>query len=379
VKQFRLQTCALLLASLSVLTIIPYAEAVSCTTYQPFFDAVYAANATWMDGQAASGNGAVYYSFSYILGGTLAMFEGTKNTKYLDTTFRWAETMIAAARIVDDHGKKNWAGTWLSPWADARIAYMLEDLQASTELARLARITLTDATLSGTYGPRAQKVYRFVKDHVVDKWLFTRDTDSWFLGIASDESKFYSDKVTFIVRLLLDLQRIDGNTTYASLAAQLLEEFKNRLAPHSASSLIWDLPVAGNAPDTSHANRIPYMLSEAYDAGMRITSKEIDGVSNLLTGVIWDRSTSSPRFTNFIDGNNDSVFGRPAWGNGQIYSGWVTLGAYDADVQRVARSTLDAIISGARNASLDYMRSVYGKIALAGFITRNMRIADTCR
>jgi hypothetical protein len=370
---------ALVLSCASVVSVAQQTLAAeSCTHYQSVFDTIHTANASSMNSQAASGRGPTYYNFSYILGGTLAMFEGTQDAKYLDRMLGWAEKMVAAAKIVDDHGKKNWSGTWTSPWADAQIAYMLEDLQGSTELARLARIVLTDTQLRAQHGTRAQMTYRFVKDHIVDKWLYSRNSASWFRNGARNTSVLYSDKVAMLVRLLLDLYEIDGNAKYASLASELLAAFRDRLDPYTNSSLVWDLAVPGKGPDTSHANRFPYMLVDAYAAGIEITSLDIKGLSNLLTGVIWDRSTTSPRFTNYIDGDNSSYGGRPAWGNGLIYSGWVTLGAYDSRVQQVARAVLDAILAGVRNPSLDYMRSVYGRVALAGYITRNMRIANTC-
>jgi Ni/Co efflux regulator RcnB len=374
------RTLVLIVACASIaLAMAPaQADGSPCTTYQPFFDAIHDANSKWADGQAASGHGSKYYSFSYILGGTLAMFEGSHDSRYLDRMFHWSDAMIGSARIIDSRGKKNWSGTWSSPWANAPIAFMLEDLQGSVELARLARITLSDYRLKSAYGTRAQKAYRFVKDDIVDKWLYTRNAAPWFRNVAHDYSKLYSDKVALLVRLLVDLYQIDGNVAYAALASDLLEAFKHRLDPYNDSSLIWDLAVSGKVLDTSHANRMPYMAVDAHAAGIEITSLEIKGLSNLLTRVIWDGSTTSPRFTNYIDGYNGSVFGRPAWGVGQIYSGWVTLGAYDAGVQQVATAVLNAIIAGVRNPSLEYMSSVYGKIALAGYVTRNKRIANTC-
>jgi hypothetical protein len=370
---------AFVAACIGILAFIPHAQAeTSCTRYQSFFDSIHARNAAWLDGQAASGDGPTYYSFSYILGGTLAMFQGTNDVKYLDRMFRWTDAMIAAARTTDEHGRKNWSGNWSSPWAKQPIAYMLEDLQGGAELARLARVTLTDSFLESTHGGPARKAYGFVKDHIIDKWLFKRDAKSWFLNVAHDESRLYSDKVAFLVRILLDLYQIDGNATYSLLASDLLESFTHRLTAYTNSSLIWDLTAPGKAPDTSHANRIPYMLVDAYESGVHITSTQLKGLSNLLTSVIWDRSSTSPRFRNYIDGDNSDAYGRAAWNNGQIYSGWVTLGAYDPTVQHVAESVLAAMIAGVRNPSLDYMNSVYGKIALAGFTTRNMRVANTC-
>jgi hypothetical protein len=358
-------------------TVPPHAEAEECRKYQPLFDTLYTANAHWIESEARAGRGTGYYYFSYVFGGTLAMFEGTGDLKYIERMFGWTDAMIKAATIVDARGKKNWSGAWSSPWADAPIPYMLEDLQASTELARLARVALTDPNLRSIYGTRANAAYRFVKEHIVDKWLYTRNSAWWFEKVAQDDSKDFSDKVALLVRLLLDLYQIDGNGSYASLATHLLEELKQRLMPHYDSSLVWDRD-SSRAPDTAHANRIPVMLVDAYAAGISVSSAEIRGVSNLLTRIIWDGSSTSPRFTNHIDGGNSEIFGRPPWANGLIYSGWVTLGAYDAQAQRVAEAVLHAIIAGADNPSLAYMKSPRGKLALMGYITRNMRVAGAC-
>ena len=52
------------------------------------------------------------------------------------------------------------------------------------------------------------------------------------------------------------------------------------------------------------------------------------------------------------------------------YTGWVTLGGYDARVQRVCRATFEAILAGKRNPPLDYNGSLYGRISLAGHLAK---------
>src|SRR5262249_48668842 len=128
-----------------------------------------------------------------------------------------------------------------------------------------------------------------------------------------------------------------------------------------------------------HANRFPHMALDAYDAGVVITSGDVNGLAHLLINVIWDGSMTSPQFANFIDGTNGLAFGRSAWGNGQVYSGWVLLAGYDAQAQNVAEATLTAIINNLSNPSLDYMSTVYGKVNLTGFVTRSLRMAQVCQ
>ena len=193
----------------------------------------------------------------YVLEGALAMYEGTGDRKYLEQVLEWAETMISKATIVDGQGKQNWAGPWVTPYADRPIAYMLHELQGSTALARLARLILSDSTLRQKYGARAQAVYRFVEEHIADKHL--RRAESWFRAVTHDTSKQYTDKAALLVRILLDLHEIDGNSAYLAFAQDLLNAFKRRLSPYSGGSLVWDLDATDGPYDTSHANRFAFM------------------------------------------------------------------------------------------------------------------------
>jgi hypothetical protein len=304
------------------------------------------------------------------------MYEGTGDPRYLQQVLEWAETMISKARIVDSQGKRNWAGPWVSPYAGSPIASMLDEFQGSTALARTARLVLTEPELRRTYGARATRIYQFVKDHIVDKHL--KRAGHWFRDNAHDTSEQFSDKSAILVRILLDLHEVDGNSAYLTLARDLLNAFKQRLSAFRGGSLAWDLKASAGTWDTAHANRHVYMAVDAHEAGLVITSQHLDGLANLLTEVLWDDSLTSPRFTNYIDGSNGTVQSRPAWNNGLIYSGWITLGAHDSTAQRVAEATLAAVKAGIRNPSLEYMRSANGKISLAGIVTRNLRSANRC-
>jgi hypothetical protein len=358
------------------------APTISCVKYQSYFDGVHQSAASSLNAVAASGDGWTYYNFSYAFDGILGMFEGTRDVKYLNQALVWAEQMVASATIVDIHGKRNWRGTWQSPYSATPITHQLFEFQGAPPLARLARIILTDPGLRVTYGVRAQAIQRFVKDHIVDKWLYARKAEGAIRSQAAN-NRAYPDSVALFTLIVLDLGRIDGNPAYLSLVRDLLDAFTARLQSYSGGSLIWDVgkspEVPGESLDTSHANRFPYMVSEAYEAGIGVTQTHTDGLARLLTDVIWDQSTSSPRFTNLIDGTNPPVFGYPPYGNGQIYSGWATLGVRDSRARMVAEATLQALIAGMRNPSLDLIGSSVGKMALTGHVTRNMRLGGICR
>ncbi|MDE2320508.1 MAG: fibronectin type III domain-containing protein, partial [candidate division NC10 bacterium] len=80
--------------------------------YQAIYDAEYQNNQTTLDAMAASGDGGTYYTFQYVFGGTLSMYEATHDVKYLERALAWAETMVSKATIIDSNGNHNWSGPW---------------------------------------------------------------------------------------------------------------------------------------------------------------------------------------------------------------------------------------------------------------------------
>jgi hypothetical protein len=342
---------------------------------------------------AASGWGETYYYFQYAFGGTLSMFEATKDTKYLERALIWAETMMSKATIIDRNGKRNWAGGQTTP-GPTPVSYQLWDLQGSTELARLARIILTDPTLTSAYGPRATAVYNFVRDHIVNKHLFVRSGLHWFeTSEATQTHHYFDDKVALLIRIMVHLTAAStalGGADNATFGyPSIVLKMANGFLDHRGGSprfeayrggLIWDKglgwkgPIPPNDPstalDTSHANRYPYAMVDLYKAGIVFTLPQVLGVAKLLTETIWNQSLTSPAFTNFINGVDLPVGGRPAGGLGNIYHGWVVLAEYDPQVLVVADATLKAILAGVHNSSLDAMNHMGARIALSGHLAK---------
>ncbi len=348
--------------------------------YQSIYDKEYQKSHKIYDSMAAAGDTTrtnTYYHFQYVLAPTVSMFEATGDEKYLERSLLWAETMISKAVIIDKNGNRNWSGPWQSPYADKPTAYMLGDLQGSTELARMARIILTDPKLKAKYGKRAQVIYEFVRDEIVEKYIRVRNALSWFRKTFSQHTAPMSDKTIILTRILADLFLIDGNPRYGDLAKEFAEGFRKRLEPYKGG-LIWDrgLGCKGNTSmDTSHSNRPPWTVIDLYKAGMVFSIDDIKGMANLLTKVIWNKSLTEPRFNNFIDGSNGKFRNSGPWGVGQIYSGWVKLGEFDPEVQKVAEAVLEAILAGKKNPSLDYHNNAMGRLSLAGHLAANLAAA----
>jgi len=345
--------------------------------YQNIYDREYQKSYKIYDSMAAAGDTTktnTYYHFQYALAPTVSMFEATGDEKYLERALVWAETMVSKAVIIDKNGNRNWSGPWQCPYTDKPTTYMLGDLQGSTELARMARIILTDPELKAKYGKRAQVIYEFVRDEIVEKYIRVRNTLSWFRNTYSQHTAPMSDKTLILTRILTDLFLIDGNSRYGDLAKEFAEGFRKRLEPYKGG-LIWDrgLGWKGNTSmDTSHSNRPPWTVIDLYKAGMVFSIEDINGMANLLTKVIWNKSLTEPRFNNFIDGSNGRFRNSGPWGVGQIYSGWVKLGEFDPEVQKVAEAVLEAILAGKKNPSLDYHNNALGRLSLAGHLAGNL-------
>ena len=109
--------------------------------------------------------------------------------------------------------------------------------------------------------------------------------------------------------------------------------------------------------------------------GTVFTKDDVSGMVALLTKVIWNQSLTDPRFTNLIDGTNDTIFfrqnsSREPWNNGLVYSGWVMLSQYDPTTFLAMDATLKAILLGQKNPSLSYNGTFHGRLAISGHLAK---------
>lgn len=57
-----------------------------------------------------------------------------------------------------------------------------------------------------------------------------------------------------------------------------------------------------------------------------------------------------------------------------VKHGWIGLGEFDPEVQKIGDVVLNAILTGKRNPSLYYMNTMYGRIELAGHLAKNIAV-----
>jgi hypothetical protein len=354
----------------------------SCTKYQSVFDGAYLSNKQHLDNMAAKADGPAYSTFRYALDGMAAMAFGTRDRRYVEQALNWAEMITRNAVISDRDGYLNWRGRWASPYAVEPIAHHLNDVGIGVALSEVARLILLDASWASIYRVRGIALRDFVARHVIEKHLVGRADRSWYEALSLSKTRGLSDRTPQMLRAIVNLSDI-GAATELAWAKRIVANWKRyHFEPWGDHATIWDLKrgseVRGYSWDTSHAFSIPYYFTRAFEAGLE-SEAILAGLSNLLLRTIWNQSATDPRFTNFVDGINDSALGRGPWGLGIVYHGWVTLGAHNRDVQAVMEDVLIALTHHRRNPSLDSMNTVWGRIELAGHITRNLRLLGKCQ
>lgn len=364
--------------------------------YKGIYDGQYTTNQATYDSYAASGEGLSYYTFQYPLAATLSMYEATGDTNYLQRVLTWGQTMVSAATIIDDDGKKNWSGTWESPHSATPISFQLYDFQGSTELARVARIVLTNPALTNTFGSQATNIYNFVRDHIVNKHLYTRSGLAGFIAGVNQTNTCVNDKPVLLLTILVDLKvtsdALGGADNTAYNYPTVLSDMAKGLKDHNGvkprfesfnGGLLWDKDLTFESPeyvgfgwDTQHANRVPCVVISLYREGIELDISYVQGIADLFTEVIWNQSLADPMFTNFIDGGNEVFHGRDAWNNGFIYSGWVLLSEFDEQTFTTTDAMLKAILAGVSNPSISYNDTHWGRISLAGHLAKAAAATD---
>ena len=168
--------------------------------------------------------------------------------------------------------------------------------------------------------------------------------------------------------IALDLLLLSDDATRKTWYQDVLTAINTDLSPHYPSSLrdqilpnprdasayFWNAEWGSTSTpgqDTSHGNGVVAFMIEAYDQGVYWTAADIEGLKNLLTKVLWNGSLDEPAFSGYFDGSApDKGF--------FVSDGFVKLGRYDADIQRIFENYRGQEIEES------YLTQYYGNAAL---------------
>jgi len=343
--------------------------------------------------EVLSGNPATYYSTSYVLHGLAAAAQASGDTGLMDTLVGYINQMIDRAQPLVRNGVTyhEWG-----PWDANGNPQQLMTFQSTVPLARTAAVIAGNPAFRTRYAASFNRIVDYV-DQSIFKYWFDKQTGiyadpastrlggivPWLALVRGGWGSYpvWSDKCSHFGTMAAWMYQATRNPLYLEYATRIAEDFKTHVTVVNGC-WIWDygkvpLTVAGNqdgSPDTSHANREPMMMVAMHEAGITFKLADLQGMAATLTDLIWNQSTTSPMFTNYISGGNSPCAGHPAWGNGNVYLGWNMLGKYSQKVSYILAlidQEVRVTAASGLNLSLSSNGTRYGLIEMAGTQVRN--------
>ena len=338
--------------------------------------------------EVLSGDPSTYYSTSYVLHGLAAAAEASGDTAVMDTLVGYINQMIDRAQPLVRNGVtyQQWG-----PWDANGNPQQLNTFQSTVPLARTAAVIAGNPAFRTRYAASFNRIVAYVDQSIFKFWfdkqtgIYADPTSTRLGGIVPwlalarggwGSYPVWSDKCSHFGAMSAWMYRATRNPLYLEYATRIAEDFKTHVTVVNGC-WIWDfgtVPVAAGAnqdgsPDTSHANREPMMAAAMYEAGITFKLADLQGMAATLTTRIWNQSTTSPMFANYISGGNERAGTKPPWSNGNIYLGWNMLGRYAPAAARVIAlfdQALQVQTGGTGNPSLASANTMYGLIEMAG-------------
>jgi hypothetical protein len=334
----------------------------------------------------ASGNSETYYSTSYFIHGLAAGVQASADPDLAAALVEDCTQIIGTAQTVSTLGVSY---PEFAPWDSNGRPEQLQTFQISGALARAAAVLAGNASLKARYATQINQMTAFLHQSVFTYWfdkqvgVYADPASSWSGGdvpwLPSNLGGWgsypvWSDKASHFGMMSAWMYQATGDALYREYASRVARGFRTHLAKNG-SSWIWDKGLvatdpSGNlngSPDTSHANREPMMMAAMFDAGIEFTQADLDAMASTLLDRIWNGSDTDPRFTNYIDGGNQTFYGAGPWSDGVVFFGWNTLGRHSTEAHRIMALSYQYILKNrGLNPSLGSNNSPYGLISASG-------------
>lgn len=133
-------------------------------------------------------------------------------------------------------------------------------------------------------------------------------------------------------------------------------------------------PTHLSIPDTSHFN--PYVGAAVafHEAGLTdvltgqtvFSNSDMQALAKTFSAVIWNGSTSDPRFSNYMNGSNAVYSNLAAWENGSVLNGPALLARYSPTAMTAFSYLLKAMIDGPANPTVSANSSDFGWVGVSG-------------
>ena len=314
------------------------------------FTSWYGANQSRATGSANSANLAWFES--HLLQGTLAEYEATHDTVWLDRFTLHADAMFASMSDVPDSGRF-WPGYrdrflgWGTTRYDAAHhyqEYMVHDGFICLPVARFIRLVYSTPELRDRYLKPARRYQATIEKNIVAKWF-----RNWNARRGpGDDLKTYGgwrnlplNMFLAFGELLLVFSDIRQSPSYVCAAPEVPGSFYTAVPDSMAHVFMaslhgdpataawtwsyWPVTVADTLPeDLSHANLDISFALEASRHGIVFTPGDMKRFANTFTRLVWNGSSALPRFSSHVNGlGRDSLL---------YLTDWVRLTEYDTTI-----------------------------------------------
>ena len=348
--------------------------------------------ASGIESEVATGDCEVWYGTSYYLMGLAAAAEASGDVAIMDQLVALEGQMMDLAQPIVRGGRTYQE---FGPWDADGLPQILDTFQATGPLARTAAIIKRRPEFRVRYAAVGQRLTEHVDQSIFGFWFdkqtgYYRDPLGLWLGGTIPwlpvefggwgSYPYWSDKASHLGMMAAWMYEATGNDLYREYAERIGRGFRTHTAVQDGC-LLWDLgtwPIQtgqnlAGVPDTSHANREPMMAVAMYELGIEFAIADLQGMGNTLALKIWNQDVITPRFSNYIDGENLLYRGYPAWTNGNIAFGWDALGRYVPEAQRALAIACQADETlGYSDPSDRWNASPYGLIEMSGVLALNV-------
>ncbi|NIM16406.1 MAG: hypothetical protein GTO45_30815 [Candidatus Aminicenantes bacterium] len=284
-----------------------------------------------------------YYTLGYWIDALTAMYETTGDKEYLRRALTYVRSVIKLA-VPAPQFKDGYLG-WISKYRDENRETPLYESCMWRYVARILRMIKETPVLYDDPDSRDffQEVLPFTETHIWEKW-YNRGRDHKYIYRSRTH---IASHWAFIA---LNMLKVSTDETKRSQYQQVLSKINNDLrknlypAQNDPDAYFWHAtwdPAsigdpyesgAGEVQDVSHGNHVISYVTESFEQDVFWNYGDITKFGSTLKKIVWDPSNCD--FFDFVNGTYGEVDG---WGHpGRRQSdGWVKLGRFDREIQRI--------------------------------------------
>jgi hypothetical protein len=307
---------------------------------------------------------------SYILRAFMSAYHVTKDPYWLRRMSMHTDSLISVSWDFPDTGAYNacyadgFLGWGTRDYSDQYDEYMVHEAHVTTPIAELVAEVYKDSTLWPEFGDRAQTYFAFLADQIAAKWLrlwpgTPPATFRWGQTIREWGGLGYipNNQYAAFASMLLFLDDVVRTPRYGGLhpgeppsiyrarAVEMGEYFKRRLTLVPVNdAYLWKYhDTSSGSEDASHANLELELAWYLNERGLVFADLEMHRFARTLTGIMWNKSLTSPAV-------NYSVGGAGDWSGTDYMWGWSLYGKFDPLLWRV----LERYYAGKTNDASPY-------------------------